>query len=78
MNLINASITVVAQIVVGVVLIPRLGVTGAALAMCVGFRGAGAVLRFAEAQIRLRMGLARRVADRLLVAAALAVVAWLR
>jgi len=47
LNLINASLTVAVQVVVGVLLIPRLGVTGAALAMCFGF-GVQGIARFAE------------------------------
>ena len=47
LNLFNAAATVVVQLVTGVVLIPRLGATGAALAMCAGFTVQG-VLRFAE------------------------------
>jgi len=47
LNLLNASITVVVQVASGVVLIPIYGVTGAALAMCIGFTVQG-VLRFVE------------------------------
>jgi O-antigen/teichoic acid export membrane protein len=47
LNLFNASVTIVVQLVTGVLLIPLLGVTGAALAMCAGFTIQG-VLRFAE------------------------------
>ena len=47
LNLINASVTVTVQVIAGVVLIPRLGVTGAALSMCIGFTLQG-ILRFAE------------------------------
>jgi O-antigen/teichoic acid export membrane protein len=47
LNLLNASVTVVIQVVAGVLLIPRFGVTGAAAAMCIGFAAQG-VLRFAE------------------------------
>ncbi len=47
LNLLNAAVTIVVQLVVGVLLIPRVGVTGAALAMCAGFTIQG-VLRFAE------------------------------
>ncbi len=47
LNLINAAATVVAQVVTGLVLIPRLGVTGAALSMLIGFTVQG-ILRFAE------------------------------
>jgi O-antigen/teichoic acid export membrane protein len=47
LNLLNASVTVVVQVVAGVLLIPRYGVTGAALAMCIGF-GTQGVLRFFE------------------------------
>ena len=47
LNLVNAAATIVVQLVIGVLLIPRVGVTGAALAMCAGFAIQG-VLRFAE------------------------------
>src|SRR5262249_18382873 len=47
LNLINASTTVALQVVPGIVLIPRLGATGAALSMCIGFTVQG-ILRFAE------------------------------
>jgi O-antigen/teichoic acid export membrane protein len=47
LNLFNAAATIVVQLVIGVLLIPRVGVTGAALAMCAGFTIQG-VLRFAE------------------------------
>jgi O-antigen/teichoic acid export membrane protein len=47
LNLFNAAAPIVVQLVVGVLLIPRVGVTGAALAMCAGFTIQG-VLRFAE------------------------------
>jgi len=47
LNLVNAVVTVLVQLVAGVLLIPRLGVTGAALAMCLGFATQG-VLRFVE------------------------------
>jgi O-antigen/teichoic acid export membrane protein len=47
LNLINAIVTVGVQLAAGVILIPRFGVTGAALAMCLGFTVQG-VLRFAE------------------------------
>jgi O-antigen/teichoic acid export membrane protein len=47
LNLVNASVTVLVQIVMAVVLIPRFGVTGAALSMCIGFATQGA-LRFGE------------------------------
>ena len=47
LNLFNAGMTVIVQVVTGVVLIPRLGVTGAALSMCVGFTLQG-ILRFGE------------------------------
>jgi O-antigen/teichoic acid export membrane protein len=47
LNLVNAAVTVAVQVVAGVLLIPRFGVTGAALAMCLGFAAQG-VLRFAE------------------------------
>lgn len=47
LNLINAAMTVGVQIMAGLILIPMLGVTGAALAMCLGFSVQG-ILRFAE------------------------------
>jgi len=47
LNLLNASLTVAVQLVAGLLLIPRLGVTGAALAMCCGFAVQG-IARFAE------------------------------
>ena len=47
LNLLNAALTVVVQLVAGLLLIPRLGVTGAALAMCCGFAVQG-IARFAE------------------------------
>lgn len=47
LNLVNAVATVAAQLVAGLVMIPRFGATGAALAMCLGFTVQG-VLRFAE------------------------------
>jgi O-antigen/teichoic acid export membrane protein len=47
LNLMNASITVAVQVISGLVLIPILGVTGAALSMCIGFTTQG-VLRFIE------------------------------
>lgn len=47
LNLLNASITVAIQVVAGVLLIPRFGVTGAAIAMCIGFATQG-ILRFVE------------------------------
>ncbi len=47
LNLFNAAVTIVTQLATGVLLIPRFGVTGAAIAMCVGFTVQG-VLRFAE------------------------------
>jgi O-antigen/teichoic acid export membrane protein len=47
LNLFNAAATVVVQVVSGFVLIPQLGVTGAALAMAIGF-AVQAVLRFIE------------------------------
>jgi O-antigen/teichoic acid export membrane protein len=47
LNLINAVVTVAIQVVAGIVLIPVFGVTGAAIAMCLGFASQG-VLRFAE------------------------------
>jgi O-antigen/teichoic acid export membrane protein len=47
LNLINAAVTVSVQIAAGIVLIPVFGVTGAAVAMCLGFAVQG-VLRFVE------------------------------
>jgi O-antigen/teichoic acid export membrane protein len=47
LNVVNAAGTVAVQLVAGVVLIPMMGVTGAALAMCLGFSAQG-VLRFLE------------------------------
>jgi O-antigen/teichoic acid export membrane protein len=47
LNLINAIATVTIQIVAGLLLIPRYGATGAAVAMALGFSAQG-VLRFAE------------------------------
>jgi O-antigen/teichoic acid export membrane protein len=47
LNLANAIVTVALQAIVSVILIPRIGVTGAALAMCIGFAAQG-VIRFAE------------------------------
>ncbi|HUR33223.1 MAG TPA: polysaccharide biosynthesis C-terminal domain-containing protein [Vicinamibacterales bacterium] len=47
LNLLNASLTVLVQLTAGLLLIPRFGVTGAALAMCLGFAAQG-VARFAE------------------------------
>jgi O-antigen/teichoic acid export membrane protein len=47
LNLVNSGITVVVQVVTGVLLIPYLGVTGAAMAMLVGFTVQG-ILRFVE------------------------------
>lgn len=47
LNLVNASVTVLVQLVAGLLLIPRWGVTGAAVAMCLGFAVQG-VLRFVE------------------------------
>ena len=47
LNLANAVVTVLVQLVAGVLLIPGFGVTGAALAMCLGFATQG-VLRFVE------------------------------
>lgn len=47
LNLVNAAVTIATQLVVGIALIPRMGVTGAAVAMCAGFVVQGA-LRFAE------------------------------
>src|SRR6185503_5297288 len=45
--LFNAAVTIATQLVAGVILIPRIGVTGAAVAMCIGFTVQG-LLRFAE------------------------------
>jgi O-antigen/teichoic acid export membrane protein len=50
LNLVNASVTVLVQLAAGVLLIPRMGVTGAAIAMCTGFAVQG-VLRFAEVRL---------------------------
>jgi O-antigen/teichoic acid export membrane protein len=47
LNLINAAVTVAVQIAAGLLLIPRFGATGAALAMCLGFSVQG-ILRFVE------------------------------
>jgi len=47
LNLINATVTVLAQLMASWVLIPRFGVTGAAVAMGLGFVVQG-ILRFAE------------------------------
>lgn len=47
LNLFNAMATILVQFVSGVLLIPRFGATGAALAMCAGFAVQGA-LRFVE------------------------------
>lgn len=47
LNLVNAAATVVVQVGAGLLLIPAFGVTGAAVAMCLGFAVQG-VLRFAE------------------------------
>lgn len=47
LNLVNAAATVAVQVAAGVILIPRHGVTGAALAMCLGFALQG-VMRFVE------------------------------
>ncbi len=47
LNLVNAGVTVLVQLVAGVLLIPTFGVTGAALAMLLGFAAQG-VLRFIE------------------------------
>jgi len=47
LNLANAIVTVTLQAIASVILIPRVGVTGAALAMCIGFAAQG-VIRFAE------------------------------
>jgi O-antigen/teichoic acid export membrane protein len=49
LNLVNAFLTVVVQLITGVLLIPRFGVTGAALAMCFGFAAQG-LARFAEVE----------------------------
>jgi O-antigen/teichoic acid export membrane protein len=47
LNLVNAAITVSLQALISILLIPRIGITGAALAMCIGFAAQGAI-RFAE------------------------------
>jgi len=47
LNLVNAALTVLVQVVAGILLIPRFGVTGAAVATCLGFALQG-ILRFAE------------------------------
>jgi O-antigen/teichoic acid export membrane protein len=47
LNVANAVATVIAQVVAGVLLIPPYGVTGAAVAMCLGFAVQG-LLRFVE------------------------------
>ncbi len=47
LNLANAAVTVALQVASALVLIPALGVTGAALSMLIGFAGQG-VLRFLE------------------------------
>jgi O-antigen/teichoic acid export membrane protein len=47
LNLLNAAVTVAVQALAAVLLIPAVGVTGAAVAMCVGFAVQGA-LRFVE------------------------------
>lgn len=47
LNLVNAAVTVLVQLVAGVILIPQMGVTGAAVAMCLGFVVQGG-LRFLE------------------------------
>jgi O-antigen/teichoic acid export membrane protein len=47
LNLVNAALTVAVQLAAGLLLIPRFGVTGAAIAMCLGFAAQG-VARFAE------------------------------
>jgi hypothetical protein len=47
LNLFNAGVTVLVQVVTAVLLIPRMGVTGAALSMCIGFTVQG-LLRFLE------------------------------
>jgi O-antigen/teichoic acid export membrane protein len=47
LNLVNAALTVIVQLVAGFVLVPQMGVTGAALTMCLGFAVQG-VARFAE------------------------------
>ena len=47
LNLLNAAATVIVQVVCGLLLIPRLGVMGAALAMFLGFALQG-LLRFVE------------------------------
>lgn len=47
LNFVNAVVTIAIQLLAGLLLIPRVGATGAALAMCLGFTVQG-VLRFAE------------------------------
>jgi hypothetical protein len=47
LNLVNAAVTVCVQIAAGLILIPALGVTGAAIAMLLGFVLQG-LLRFLE------------------------------
>src|SRR4029077_8034903 len=47
LNLVNAAVTLAVQVITGLLLIPRFGVTGAALSMCIGFTVQG-VLRFVE------------------------------
>jgi hypothetical protein len=47
LNLINAAMTAGVQVAAGLILIPRFGITGAAIAMCISFL-TQAVLRFAE------------------------------
>jgi O-antigen/teichoic acid export membrane protein len=47
LNLLNSAVTVTAQVMAGLVLIPRTGILGAAVAMLVGFAIQG-VLRFVE------------------------------
>jgi O-antigen/teichoic acid export membrane protein len=47
LNLVNAAITAGVQVAAGLILIPRFGITGAAITMCISFLTQG-VLRFAE------------------------------
>lgn len=71
LNLVNAATTVAVQVAVGVLLIPRHGVTGAALAMCVGFALQG-VMRFVEVRHVFGWSWPWRTLGRPLVAFALA------
>jgi O-antigen/teichoic acid export membrane protein len=47
LNLINAAMTAGVQVAAGLILIPRFGITGAAITVCISFLTQG-VLRFAE------------------------------